>query len=118
MRQKLAIIGTILLLIAVLFAINAANYATTWMQARYDVQNPAALKRLVAAGAQLRPFPIDTMEAAYKASMELYAEISAQNANFKKLIEMMMASRDDQYLWWQAAEYTFDSFMIRARNAK
>jgi TRAP-type mannitol/chloroaromatic compound transport system substrate-binding protein len=28
--------------------INAANYATTWMQARYDVQNPAALKRLVA----------------------------------------------------------------------
>jgi hypothetical protein len=28
MRQKLAIIGTILLLIAVLFAINAANYAT------------------------------------------------------------------------------------------
>jgi TRAP-type mannitol/chloroaromatic compound transport system substrate-binding protein len=50
--------------------------------------------------------------------MELYAEISAQNANFKKLIEMMMASRDDQYLWWQAAEYTFDSFMIRARNAK
>ena len=37
--------------------INAANYATTWMQARYDIQNPAALKRLVAAGAQLRPFP-------------------------------------------------------------
>jgi TRAP-type mannitol/chloroaromatic compound transport system substrate-binding protein len=97
---------------------NAANYATTWMQARYDIQNPAALKRLVAAGAQLRPFPLDTMEAAYKASAELYAEISAQNANFKKLIEMMTAARDDQYLWWQAAEYTFDSFMIRARNTK
>jgi TRAP-type mannitol/chloroaromatic compound transport system substrate-binding protein len=98
--------------------INAANYATTWMQARYDMQNPAALKRLVAAGAQLRPFPLDSMEAAYKASTELYAEISAQNANFKKLIEMMTAARDDQYLWWQAAEFTFDSFMIRVRNSK
>ena len=98
--------------------INAANYATTWMQARYDMQNPAALKRLATAGAQLRPFPLDPMEAAYKAFAELYAEISAQNANFKKLIEMMTAARDDQYLWWQAAEFTFDSFMIRARNTK
>ena len=31
-------------------------HANTWMQARYDMQNPAALKRLVAGGTQLRPF--------------------------------------------------------------
>jgi hypothetical protein len=24
--------------------------------------------------------------------------------------------RSDQYLWWQVAEYTFDSFMIRSRT--
>ena len=27
----------------------------------------------------------------------------------------MLAFRNDAYLWWQVAEYTYDSFMIRAR---
>ena len=40
--------------------------ANTWMLARYDVQNPAALKRLVGAGTQLRPFPQDVLEAALR----------------------------------------------------
>jgi TRAP-type mannitol/chloroaromatic compound transport system substrate-binding protein len=98
-------------------AINAAaNYATTWMLARYDAQNPAALKRLVANRAQLRPFSPEILDVCYKATNELWAEISAKNANFKKMIEAMIAFRGDQYLWWQVAEYGFDSFMIRARG--
>ena len=40
------------------------------MQAKYDAANPAALKRLVAAGAQLRPFPPAVMDACLKASLE------------------------------------------------
>ena len=28
-----------------------------------------------------------------------------------------VAFRNDQYLWWQVAEYTFDTFMIRAAHA-
>ncbi len=93
----------------------ACNYANTLMQAKYDTVNPPALKRLVAAGTQLRPFPMDVMEACYKISGELYAEISAKNANFKKAIDSMTAFRSDQYLWWQVAEATFDNFMIRVR---
>jgi hypothetical protein len=27
----------------------------------------------------------------------------------------MEAFKNDEYLWWQVAEYSFDSFMIRAR---
>jgi len=95
--------------------ISSANYANTWMQARYDAQNPAALKRLVANNAQLRPFSYEVMEACLKATNELWAEISAKNADFKKMIEMMIAFRNDQYLWWQVAEYTYDSFMVRSR---
>ncbi len=95
--------------------INAAAYANTYMQARYDMLNPTSLKRLVGQGVQLRPFPQDVMEASLKASNELYAEISAKNADFKKIIEAMIAYRNDQYLWWQVAEYTYDSFMIRNR---
>ena len=41
----------------------ASSMANEWMQAKYDAQNPAALKRLVAAGAQLRPFSQPVMDA-------------------------------------------------------
>jgi TRAP-type mannitol/chloroaromatic compound transport system substrate-binding protein len=95
---------------------NAAAHANIWMSARYDLVNPAALKRLVATGTQLRPFSNEIMEACLKATNELWTEISAKNADFKKSIEAMQAYRNDQYLWWQVAEYTNDSFMIRSRS--
>jgi TRAP-type mannitol/chloroaromatic compound transport system substrate-binding protein len=95
---------------------NAAALAHTTMQARYDNQNPAAIKKLVANGVQLRPFSPEIMETCYKAAQEVYADLSAQNANFKKLYDHTVAYRAEQYLWWQVAEYSFDSFMIRARG--
>ncbi len=55
------------------------------------------------------------MEACLKATNELWGEISAKNEDFKKLISIMQAFRNDEYLWWQVAEYTFDSFQIRNR---
>src|SRR5258705_5101729 len=42
--------------------ITAANYATTWMQPRYDAHNPAALKRLGANGAQFGPFSVEAVD--------------------------------------------------------
>jgi len=95
---------------------NAAANANSWTASRYDMQNPAALKRLVAGGTQLRPFSNEILEACLKATNELWGEISAKNADFKKTIDAMQAYRSDQYLWWQVAEYTFDSFMIRSRT--
>ncbi|MDA9466001.1 TRAP transporter substrate-binding protein [Bradyrhizobium sp. CCBAU 53415] len=95
---------------------NATAHANTWMAARYDMQNPAALKRLVAGGTQLRPFTNEVLEACLKATNELWAETSAKNADFKKSIDAMQAYRSDEYLWWQVAEYTYDSFMIRSRT--
>ncbi|MDB5534595.1 MAG: transporter substrate-binding protein [Hyphomicrobiales bacterium] len=93
----------------------AAAMANKDMQAKYDALNPGALKRLVAAGAQLKPFTQDTMEACYKAANEVYTETSAKNEKFKKMHDAYMAFRNDQYLWWQVAEYNYDNFMIRAR---
>ena len=95
---------------------NATAHANTWMNARYDMLNPSALKRLVAGGTQLRPFTTEVLEACLKATNELWGEISAKNADFKKSIDAMQAYRSDEYLWWQVAEYTFDSFMIRSRT--
>ena len=93
----------------------AAAYANVDMQAKYDARNPAALRRLVGAGTQLRPFPQEVLEAGYKAANEVYEETSAKNADFKKLYEAVKAFRGEEYLWFQVAEYTYDNFMIRAR---
>jgi TRAP-type mannitol/chloroaromatic compound transport system substrate-binding protein len=95
---------------------SASHVANTMMQAKYDAANPAALKRLVAAGAQLRSFPQPVMEASFRAANELYAETAAANTDFKTVHDAVVAFRSDQYLWWQVAEYGFDSFMIRSRT--
>jgi TRAP-type mannitol/chloroaromatic compound transport system substrate-binding protein len=94
---------------------NAAHHANTDMQAKYDARNPAALKRVVAGGAQLRPFSPEIMQACFKAAQELYAETSAANPQFKKIHDNYMAFRGDQFLWWQVAEFNMDNFMVRAK---
>jgi TRAP-type mannitol/chloroaromatic compound transport system substrate-binding protein len=89
------------------------------MLAKYDMKNPTAIKELVGAGAQLRPFSEEILTAAFAASNEVYAEISAENESFKKQYEAMLQYRDDWYLYAQTAEYTFDTFMmIQQRNGK
>ena len=85
------------------------------MLAKYDASNPAALKRVVTNGAVMRPFTQPVLEACYKAANEIYADTSAKNPDFKKAYDSMVAFRGDEYLWWQVAEYTFDTFQIRAR---
>jgi TRAP-type mannitol/chloroaromatic compound transport system substrate-binding protein len=88
------------------------------MTAKYDADNPVALKRLAAAGAVLRPWSPEIMDASWKAANELYAELSAKNEWFKRFYDHFTAFRTDQYLWWQVADYTMDSYMIRYRNLK
>jgi TRAP-type mannitol/chloroaromatic compound transport system substrate-binding protein len=88
------------------------------MTAKYDAMNPVALKRLAASGAVLKPFSPEVMDGCHKAATELYAELASKNEWFKKFYDHFTAFRADQYLWWQVAEYTMDSYMIRYRNQK
>jgi TRAP-type mannitol/chloroaromatic compound transport system substrate-binding protein len=93
----------------------AAEIANTEMQAKYDAQNPAALRRLVSAGAKLRDFPDDVMEAAWQAAIDTYQDQSAADAKFKRIHDAYMNFRNDEYLWWQVGEYPYDNFIIRQR---
>lgn len=97
----------------------ASRAANSDMLANYDSKNPSALKRLVKNGAQLRPFSQEILEASYQAALSTYAEISAENAMFKKIYEHQLAFKKDAYLWMQFSEYTFDTFMmIQQRTGK
>jgi TRAP-type mannitol/chloroaromatic compound transport system substrate-binding protein len=93
----------------------AAGYANADMLAKYDARNPAALRRLLGAGTQLRPYSQEILDAANKAATEVYDEVSAKNADFKKIYDSVRGFRNEEYLWFQVAEYAYDTFMIRAR---
>ncbi len=61
-------------------AFEAAAYeANVTMMADYDDKNPAAVRRLVQNGVQLRRFSNEIMEAAYKAAVQFYADESGKN---------------------------------------
>ena len=87
-----------------------------WVLGKYDYGNPAALKRLVAGGTVLRPFPESIMEACYKAANDAYAEHSKTNPHFKKLYDSVLAFRGDSYQWMQVCELSYDAFMMRMRT--
>jgi TRAP-type mannitol/chloroaromatic compound transport system substrate-binding protein len=55
------------------------------------------------------------MDACLKAALELYAEVSETNPAFKQAWDSTLAFRNDQYLWWQVAEYSYDNYLIRTR---
>jgi TRAP-type mannitol/chloroaromatic compound transport system substrate-binding protein len=91
---------------------SAAQAADVGMQARYDMLNPGALRRLVKAGAILRPFSEQVLDACFKASNDAYAELNATNPRFKKVYDAMTAVRAEGYLWFQLSEHTSDTYMM------
>src|SRR6202795_3267675 len=88
----------------------ACGEASAWMPAKYDAQNPPALRRLVASGTQLRPFPKPVMEACENASFQLYEELKAKSAHWKRIYPEWKKFRDEQFLWFRVAESTYDNY--------
>jgi TRAP-type mannitol/chloroaromatic compound transport system substrate-binding protein len=90
----------------------AAEAAGQWMLAKYDTLNAPALRRLLAGGVELRPFPPSVMDAARQAAAAVHAELAAANPGFKAGFESLEAFRREQYAWWQVGEHAFDSYQI------
>src|SRR5471030_2038729 len=88
----------------------AAGLVTSWMVPKYDANNPAALRRLVAAGTELKPFPRTILEPCFTEAYKFYDELSAKDPKFKKIYDSLKAFRTDQNLWFRVAENTFDNF--------
>ena len=90
--------------------IAACGEANAWMPAKYDAQNPAALRRLIGGGTKIHPFPRSVLEAAEKASYELYEELKAKSKHWARVYPEWKKFRDEQYLWFRVAESTFDNY--------
>ncbi len=93
-------------------AFQAAAYeANVTMMAEYDDKNPAALRRLIQNGVQLRSFSPEIMDAAYKAATQFYAEESGKNPAFKKLYDALLPYQKSQNQWFSVAELRMDQFL-------
>ena len=90
----------------------AAQAEDANMLQKYDYLNPAAIKKLVGAGAKLSPFSQPIMEACFNAANEVYKDMEATNADFKKIWDSIKAFRAEYYLNAQIAEYNYDTFMM------
>jgi TRAP-type mannitol/chloroaromatic compound transport system substrate-binding protein len=96
---------------------SASSVANEWMLSKYDALNPPALKKMLGEGVvQFRQFPASVMDASLKAALEVYGEVSARNPDFKKIWDHLLAFRNDAYLWWRVAEYSYDDYLIRNRT--
>src|SRR3954463_11831985 len=82
------------------------------MVGKYDAVNPPALRRLIANGVKLLPFPNDILAACYKATQETYDEIATKNEKFAKIYEPWKAFRSNEVEWFAVSENRFDNFMI------
>jgi TRAP-type mannitol/chloroaromatic compound transport system substrate-binding protein len=87
--------------------------AQKWMLSKYDAENPKALRELASSGTKLMPFTQPVMETCFNASNEIWAEISAKNARFKKVYDSWRPFRNEEILWFRVCENTFDNFMAR-----
>jgi TRAP-type mannitol/chloroaromatic compound transport system substrate-binding protein len=92
----------------------ACAEADSDMLARYDHLNPQALRRLVAAGAQLRFWPREILQAAWREAHGLYEEMGSRNERFRRIWTAYRAYRDEQYQWFRVAENSYDNFAFPA----
>ena len=93
----------------------ACKAANINMQALYDVKNATAIRSLVGKSVQLRPLPRDIMDAAYKATFQLYDEYSEKYPAWKKIYPQWKQFRESTYDWFRVAEYNYDSYMYAAQ---
>ncbi len=96
----------------------ACAEADSEMTSRYDHLNPIALRRLVAAGTQLRFFPREMMQAAWTANEALMADLAGQNARFRTIWENYRPYRGELFQWFRVSENSFDNFAFPAAAAR
>ncbi|HEX2012720.1 MAG TPA: TRAP transporter substrate-binding protein [Roseateles sp.] len=93
----------------------ASALAHTDMLSKYDALNPTALKQLVGAKTQLKPFSQAVLDASFKASMEVFEANAAKSPAWKKIYADLRTFQRDQVLWFKFAENRFDNFMAQQK---
>lgn len=92
----------------------ACQVALVETLAAYDAHNGPALRRLIAAGTQLRPFPREVMDASWDAANAVYQAFCQRDPKFKKIHDNYMAFRDSTVPWFRLVEGAYDQYLATA----
>lgn len=84
--------------------------------AHYNAANGEALDRFIAGGTQLKSYNTEFLQAAYKTAFELYEELAAQDAVYRKIYEQWKTFRKQVYQWNRINELSFVNFSISAES--
>jgi TRAP-type mannitol/chloroaromatic compound transport system substrate-binding protein len=95
----------------------ASTEAHAHMIAKYDAVNTQAMKRLIADGVKLHPYPAEVLRAAYLAATQYYEDTAKVNPRFKRAYESMRAFRNEIVPWHSLADGRFDAFMAATMRA-
>ena len=88
----------------------AARTAEANMMARYDVQNPQALERILSKGIELRPFAKDILDAAFSASQELLEEYASKDKTFARVFSAWKKAKSQSFQWFNTTEATYAGY--------
>ena len=92
----------------------AAAEGSRAMLMKYDALNTEAMRRMLNTGVELKPFSREVLDAAFKASNELYAELGERSPHFKRIYANWQPFRADVHTWFSINETRMDSFMQSA----
>jgi TRAP-type mannitol/chloroaromatic compound transport system substrate-binding protein len=89
----------------------ACHAANEWMMAKYDHENPKALRRLIAGGTQLRYFPKSVMQASEKGAYALYKEYMGKSKHWARIYPQWLAYRDQEIEWHRFNDSTYQNYL-------
>ncbi len=79
--------------------------------ARYDAENPHALETLVREhGVQVRSYPRDILEAAWRETNAYFEEQAGENADFRRVYDSFRAFRDASFRYFAGNEQEYATF--------
>ena len=89
----------------------AASEAHVKMVAKYDARNPEALRKLIGEGAKIQRMPKDIMDAAYKAALVYFDELSERNEDWRRIYPKYRRFLLDEYSWFRLADISYDQYL-------
>jgi TRAP-type mannitol/chloroaromatic compound transport system substrate-binding protein len=89
----------------------ACRVAEVEMLASYDAKNAKAVRSLVGAGANLKFFSNEIMEALRRATNETLAEEAASNEEFRAIYNDWKTFRDEQHTWFNINDALAERFI-------
>jgi TRAP-type mannitol/chloroaromatic compound transport system substrate-binding protein len=98
-------------------AVLEAAATATWTSnvAHNDRLNSDGLRQLLAAGAQLRVFSKEILDAAYDAAFETFEELKGRSPAFAKIYPEWKRYLDNVELYYRVGDGTYDNYVFNRR---